>query len=243
MVIPSKHAGSDPEAFWLRPVVAVTANVQPESGRIVLAVSDFPHPFQFRFSKEGMDRIAQNRPGSHLDGLVRVWPNASTQEAAGEHESSGPVSGRTQPARYQFPSFRLGCVLPDVPDKTVQNQPGSDLALVDCVRFCPNGSGPEQADVQELSGPLLAIASQPIRTVCESDPASLLGIYLSLSLCHMPVYVCMHVCCCFCGNGRCLLCADRALFCDPMGIMAVVVFAVLVVRSINFHHDVSLKLF
>ena len=31
---------------------------------------------------------------------------------AGVKESSGPVSGRTQPARYQFPIFRLGCVLP-----------------------------------------------------------------------------------------------------------------------------------
>ena len=31
----------------------------------------------------------------------------------------------------------------DVPDNTVQNQPGSDLVLADCVRFWPNGSGPE----------------------------------------------------------------------------------------------------
>ena len=29
---PSKHAGSDPEAFLLRPVMAITASVQPESG-------------------------------------------------------------------------------------------------------------------------------------------------------------------------------------------------------------------
>ena len=28
--IPSKHAGSDPEAFWLRPVMAITASMQPE---------------------------------------------------------------------------------------------------------------------------------------------------------------------------------------------------------------------
>ena len=31
----------------------------------------------------------------------------------------------------------------DVPDNIVQNQPGSDLVLADCVRFWPNGSGPE----------------------------------------------------------------------------------------------------
>ena len=65
---PSKHAGSGPEAFWLRPVMAITASVQPESGRIIYAGSDFPHPFLLRFSKEGMDHIAQNRPGSDLDG-------------------------------------------------------------------------------------------------------------------------------------------------------------------------------
>ena len=47
--IPSRHAESDPEAFWIRPVMAITASVQPESGRIVYAGSDFPHPSHFRF--------------------------------------------------------------------------------------------------------------------------------------------------------------------------------------------------
>ena len=79
---PSEHAGSDPEAFWLRPVMADTASMQPESGRIVYAGSDFQHPFQFRFSEEGMDYTVQNRPGSDLDGLVRVWPNVSGLEAS-----------------------------------------------------------------------------------------------------------------------------------------------------------------
>ena len=66
----------------LWPVMAIAASVQPESGRIVCAGSDFPHPFQLRFSKEGMDHIVQNRPGSDLGGLVRVWPNASGVEAS-----------------------------------------------------------------------------------------------------------------------------------------------------------------
>ena len=67
---PGKHAGSDPEAFWLW---SVMASMQPESARIVHnARFDFLHPFQFHFSKEGMDHIVQNRPGSDLDGLVRV---------------------------------------------------------------------------------------------------------------------------------------------------------------------------
>ena len=36
----------------------------------------------------------------------------SVRKQAGMQESSIPVSGRTRPARYQFPSFRLGSVLP-----------------------------------------------------------------------------------------------------------------------------------
>ena len=31
----------------------------------------------------------------------------------------------------------------DGPDRTAQNQPGSDLVRADCARFWPNGSGPE----------------------------------------------------------------------------------------------------
>ena len=56
----SKYAGSNLEAFRLRPVMDITTRVQPESGRIVYTGSDFPHPFQLRFSKEGMDQIMQN---------------------------------------------------------------------------------------------------------------------------------------------------------------------------------------
>jgi len=40
--------------------MAITASVQPDSDWIVYAGSDFPHPFQFQFSKEGMDHIVQN---------------------------------------------------------------------------------------------------------------------------------------------------------------------------------------
>ena len=52
--------------------MAITASVQSESARIVYTRSNFPHPFQFRFSEEGIDRTVQNRPGSDLDGLVKV---------------------------------------------------------------------------------------------------------------------------------------------------------------------------
>ena len=141
---PSTHARSDPEAFWLRPVTAVTASLQPEPARIVYAGSDFSHPFQFRFSEEGKDHIVQDRPGSSLGGLARVWPNASGLEAS---RCTGIICpGYRQDATCPLPvsdfqtRFRSST---DIPDYIIQNQPGSDLVLADCVRFWPNGSGPE----------------------------------------------------------------------------------------------------
>ena len=62
--------------------MAVTASVQPAPGHIVYARSDFPHPIQFSISKDGMDYIVRNRPGSDLDGLVRVWTTASGLQAS-----------------------------------------------------------------------------------------------------------------------------------------------------------------
>ena len=124
--------------------MAITASVQPESGRIVYTRSDFPHPFQFRSSKEGMDHTVQNRPRSDLDGLVRVWPNASGLEAsrcAGIiwlgfwQNATGPL-----PVSHFQTRFRSST---DVPDNIVRNQSGSDLVLANCVRFWPNRSGPE----------------------------------------------------------------------------------------------------
>ena len=102
---PGKHAGSDPEAFWLWPVMAITASVQPESGRIVYAESNFPHPFQFRYSKEGMDHVVQNRPGSELDGLVkglakRIW---SGSKPVCRNHLARFWAGRNRPAT-SFPS-------------------------------------------------------------------------------------------------------------------------------------------
>ena len=150
LYVPSNHAGSDPEAFWLRPVMAITASVQPESGRIVYAGSDFPHPFQFRFfvvvffPKKARIILRKTDP----DPIWMAWSGFGQThlvwKQAGEQESSGPVSGRTQPARYQFPTFRLGFhSSTDILDNIVQNQPGSDLVLADCVVLWPNGSGPE----------------------------------------------------------------------------------------------------
>ena len=96
---------------------------QPESGQIIYVRSDFPHPF----SKEGMGHTVQNWPGSDLDGLARVWLNSSGLKASWCQESFGPVSGSMQLARFRSSK--------DIPDNSIQNQPGSDLVLADCARF------------------------------------------------------------------------------------------------------------
>ena len=136
--------------------------MQPESGRIVYAGSHFPHPFLFRFSQEGMNHILQNRPGSYLNGLVSVWPNASGLEAswcAGIiwpgfwQDATGPLPVFQFQTRFRSPT--------DVLDNTVQNQPGSDSVLADCVRFWPNGSGPEASRCAEIIRPASGQCFQP----------------------------------------------------------------------------------
>ena len=151
---PSKHAGSDPEAFWLRPVMAITASVQPEMGRIVYAGSDFPHLFRFRFSKDGMDHIAQNRPGSDLDGLRWIWSNTSHQGSSRCAGIIGPcfwqnAIGQLPVSRFQ-PRFRS---FTEVPDNIVPNQPGSDLVLADCASFGSNEFCPKASQCARITQP------------------------------------------------------------------------------------------
>ena len=124
--------------------MAIGASMQPESARMVYARSDFPHLIQFCFSKEGMDHIVQNRPGSGLDGLVRVWPNASDLEGNWCAGIIGPGFWQDATGPLPFSHFQTRFrSSTDVSNNIVQTQPGSDLVLADCVRFWPNGSGPE----------------------------------------------------------------------------------------------------
>ena len=156
MYTPSKHAGSDPEAFWLRPVMAVTASVQPESGRILSARSDLLHSIQFLllffsfsfflfFLKKACiilyktDLYPVWMAWSVFGETDIVWKQAGVQYLAGPR----PV--------FHF-QIRLQSST-DSPDNTVQNQPGSDLVLADCVRFWPNGSGPEASQCARIIRP------------------------------------------------------------------------------------------
>ena len=134
--------------------MAITASVQPESGRVVYAGSDFPHPFQFCFSKEGVGHSMQNRPGSDLDGLARVWLHSSGLKASWCAGITGPgfwqeSTGPLLVSRFQTQMHSST----DVLDNIIQNQPGADLVLADCVRFWPNGSGPEVSQCARIIRP------------------------------------------------------------------------------------------
>ena len=109
------------------------------------------HPFQFRFFQRRHRSYCAKPTRTAWSGFGQthlIWKQAGVQE------SSGPVSGRTQPARYQFPTFRLGSVLPQTSRIILmQNQPGSDLVLADCVRVWRNGSGPEASHCARIIRP------------------------------------------------------------------------------------------
>ena len=110
---PSKHAGSDPEAaFWLRPLwplrPACSRNLpgsyMPVPTSRIRFGSFFPRKAWIALHKMDPDLIWMVWSGFGQTHLV--WKQAGVQG------SSGLVSDRTQPSRYQFPTFRLGSVLP-----------------------------------------------------------------------------------------------------------------------------------
>ena len=99
--LPSKHAGSDPEAFWLRPVMAIMASVDPESGRIVKLCrirlpASVSAPFFQR--KRGSccakpTRIRSGWPGQGL--ATRIW---SGSKPVCRNHPAGFLAGRNGPA-------------------------------------------------------------------------------------------------------------------------------------------------
>ena len=113
--MPSKHAGSYPEAFWLRPVMAITASVQPESARVVF----MPDPTScIRFDSVFPKKTRITLRKTNADPIWMVWSGPGqtpylVRKQVGVQESSGLASGRMQPARYQFSTFNLGSVLPE----------------------------------------------------------------------------------------------------------------------------------
>ena len=85
---------------------------------------------------------------------VRVWPDASGLEAS---RCAGIIwPGFWQDATGPLPVSHFQtrfCSSTDVPDDSVQNQPGSNSVLADCVRFWPNRSGPETSRCARIIRP------------------------------------------------------------------------------------------
>ena len=85
---PSKHAGSDPEAFWLWPIMAITASVQPESGRTQSYMPDPTSRIRFCsvFSKEVLSDCVKRI----LSGSQPVCKNHPTRFQLMLPSRSGP---------------------------------------------------------------------------------------------------------------------------------------------------------
>ena len=94
------------------------------------------------FFKEGRDHTAQNRPGSDLGGLVRVWPNGSGLEASWCAGIIGPSFWQNATGPLPVSHFQ-----------TRFRSLTSDLVLADYVRCWPNGSGPEASRCARIIRP------------------------------------------------------------------------------------------
>ena len=104
--------------------------------------------FSSVFPKKALVTV-QNRPGSDLGGLARVWLLSSGLKAS---RCVGFQAGCNRPAT-SFPLLNSVPFFQRLPDNIVRNQPGSDLVLADCARFWPNGSGPEQSQCARIIRP------------------------------------------------------------------------------------------
>ena len=101
----------------------------------------------------------QRRHGRHCAKLTQVPSGGPGQGLAKHIWSGGKLVCRNHLAQFlagrnlllpvcRFQTrFRSST---DVPDNTVQNQPGSDSVLADCVRFWPNGPGPEASKCAKI---------------------------------------------------------------------------------------------
>ena len=143
----SKHAGSESEAFWLRPGMAIGPD---GTYRNRLPASDSV-PFFQRRPGSSCGKPARVRSG--WPGQVwakRIWsgskPGCKNHEARFWQSATGP-----QPVSHL--QTRLRCPTGG-PNPTVQNRPGSDRVLADCVRFWPDGFGPEASRCARLIGPV-----------------------------------------------------------------------------------------
>ena len=98
------------------------------------------------------------------------------QQKKNKKKTSGSVYGRMQPASFQFPTFRLGSVLPQMTWIILcKNRPDLIWCWLTVSGFGQTDLVQKQTSAQESSGSLLAKASKLIWIGCEWDPACLLG--------------------------------------------------------------------
>ena len=102
-----------------------------------------------------MDHTVQNRPGSHLDGLARVWLHSSGLKASWCTGIIGPgfwqdATGLLLVSHFQT---RLRSST-DVPDNSIQKKPRADLVLADCTGFGQTDPGsPEVSQCARIIRP------------------------------------------------------------------------------------------
>ena len=90
-----------------------------------------PDPIWMAWSGFGQTHLVWKQAGVHLEGF---WQDAT-----------GPLPVSHFQTRFRSSTY----VLVDI----VQNQPGYDLVLAECVRFWPNGSGPEPSRCAKIIRP------------------------------------------------------------------------------------------
>ena len=117
-------------------------------------------------------RIRSGWPGQGL--AKRIW---SGSKPVCRNHLARFLAGRNRPATSFPATFKLGSVLPQT-SRIILYKPSPDPIefLLIVSGFDQTDPVRKQAGVQESSGPLLANASQPIRTGCESDLAHLRGL-------------------------------------------------------------------
>ena len=109
-------------------------------------------PFFQRKCKTDLDLIWTSWSGFGQTHLV--WKQAGVQE------SSGPVSGRTQTARYQFPTFRLGSVFPQT-SRIILCKTSPDPVWFWLIKRIRSGSKPVCNNHPARFWPLLPSRSSP----------------------------------------------------------------------------------
>ena len=167
----------------LRPVMAITASVQPELDRTTSRIQFGSVFFQRRPGSRCAKptRIRSGWPGQVL--VKRIW--SRSKPVWKNHRA--PVPSRTQPAYCQFSIFRLGCVLLLTARITLckTNPERIRFGLHVCVRPRPNGSGPEASRCAAITRSTRSTSPGPLHPVhfwptvpSRSDPACLLGRFV-----------------------------------------------------------------